>query len=493
MKKMNRPASTKSPAPAGAESLLSMEEAIVLLKTTRPTFYSWLKTGKLRGMKVGRQWRFYRKDVDGFLRGEGLRYDLPVGVEPLLAALRNRIGEKGGSVSSLSDAEKLEMASALTIRVGTALKASDIHLDAVGDTGRLRYRVNGILTVGAEFDGRLGPALITRFKAMAKGAVDVHNLPQDYRIRHTVDGADLDLRMCFLPSVTGETMTIRILYPGVASVRLEDLTAGNPVKDALVSAFSARTGMVIVAGPTGSGKTSLLYGCVNHLATPQDKVISIEDPVEYAIPGVVQVIVNKNIGLTAAAALKAVLRSDPNIIVVGEVRDPETADLACKAAMTGHLVLSAMFAKDAANVLARLMDMGVPPQTLADSLRMVTCQRLVRKVCDACGRKDKPSAELMAWAREAAPAGGVPWESVKDLFMKGPGCAKCNGTGFRGRSLVIEWMKVDGEMTAVIGQGDPAKARALALKRGMRTMEADAIRQAGEGITSLAEARRATE
>jgi excisionase family DNA binding protein len=490
---MKNPRSSASKAAASGGDLLGMDEAIALLKTTRPTFYRWLKTGKLKGMKVGRQWRFYRNDVEGFLRGEGLRYDLPVGVEPLIAALRSRIGEKGASVSSLSDAEKLKLTAELIVRVGTVLKASDIHLDTVRDSGRLRYRVNGVLVVVAEFDAKLMPALIAAFKIMGKCEISVKNVPQDSRIKFRSGETDLDLLMNFLPSWGGETMNVRLLFTDIASVTLDALAAGNAVREELISALAAPSGIIVVSGPTVSGKTSLLYACVNHLATPERKVVAIEDPVEYPMPGVVQVSVNKGAGLTAANVLRAVMRSDPNVIVIGELNDPETADLACKAAMTGQLVLTTMHAKDTGHVITRLMDMGVAPRTLADSLRLVTSQRLVRKVCKECGTKDSPSDALLDWAKEAAAAGGAPRQSGERKYRKGAGCAKCGMSGFKGRSLVIESMKVGGDIAAAIREGDPGKARALAVKHGMRSQEADAVRQASEGVTSLAEARRAME
>jgi excisionase family DNA binding protein len=483
----------RKPAPRAAkpgDDLLGMDEAIAMLKTTRPTFYRWLKTGKLKGMKVGRQWRFYKNDVEGFLRGEGLRYDLPVGVEPLINTLYAKIGEKGAPVSSLSDAEKLALAADLVVRVGTTLKASDIHLDTLKDSGRLRYRVNGILAGVAEFDAKLMPALVTRFKVMGKCAVDVHNVPQDARIPYQAGGIELDLLMSFLPSMGGETLTMRLLDRSITNLTLDHFMGANPLKEALVSGLSAPYGLVIVSGPTGSGKTSILYACVNHLAVPEKKVVSIEDPVEYLMPGVVQVGVNKSAGLTAANALRAVLRSDPNIIVVGEIKDAETADLACKAALTGHLVVSSMHARNSGHVISRLIDMGVDPYTLGETLLMVTSQRLVRKVCKDCGTKDAPSAKALADAQEAASTGGLDWKAVGNSFRKQVGCPKCNQTGYKGRAMAMELMKVDREIAAAIRAGDGEKVRAKAVSKGMVTIEAEAVRLAGEGTTTIGEAQR---
>jgi len=479
-------------ASAPADSLLSMEEAIEMLKTTRPTFYRWLKTGKLRGMKVGRQWRFYAKDVEGFLRGEGLRYDLPVGVEPVISALRAKIGEKGASLTSLSDSEKIELASELVIRVGTTLKASDIHIDTVRETGRLRYRINGILVMGAEFDAKLVPALVTRFKVLGKCDVNIHNLPQDSRIKYTAGETGIDLLMCFLPSLSGETLTMRLLDINMSSLTVDQMLP-TPVKDEVISGLAAPYGLIVMAGPTGSGKTSTLYACVNHLAKPEKKVVSIEDPLEYAMPGVVQVGVNKNIGMTAANALRAVLRSDPNIIVVGEIKDAETADLACKAAMTGHLVLANMHARNTGHVLSRLMDLGIEPYTLAETLVMVTGQRLVRKVCRDCSANDSPPEKALAEIREAAESGGANWQAIERKFRRNVGCPKCNMTGFKGRALAMELMRVKKDVAAAIREGNPDKVRERAIAKGMVTIEAEAVRLAGEGITTVEEAIRVIE
>jgi len=490
MKTRNKPPINSGMSGNPANDLLGMDEAIAMLKTTRPTFYRWLKTGKLKGMKVGRQWRFYRNDVEGFLRGEGLRYDLPVGVEPLINALRKQVGEKESAITSLSDAEKLELASELVLRVAINLKASDIHLDTFQDTGRLRYRVNGVLMQAAGFDLKLLPALITRFKVMGKCAVDVHNVPQDCRIQSSAAGNETDLLMGFLPSMGGETMNIRLLDRSIANLTLDYLMAGNPLKEKMEAGLASPYGLVVFSGPTGSGKTMTLYGAVNHLNTPDKKVVSIEDPVEYLMQGVVQVGVNKGIGMTSANALRAVLRADPNIIVVGEIKDAETADLACKAAMTGHLVLSCMHARNTGHVITRLKDMGVDPFTLGETLVMVTSQRLVRKVCKDCGAKEAPNARALADAREAVTTGGLDWKGLGNSYRKQVGCPKCHMTGYKGRAMAMELMKVDKEIAAVIRGGDAEKVRARAVARGMVTIEAEAVRLAGEGTTTIAEAQR---
>lgn len=476
-----------------AGELLSMEEAIALLKTTRPTFYRWMRSGKLRGMKVGRQWRFYRESIEGFLKGEQLRYDLPVGVEPLVAALRQRLGEKGVAVATLSDAEKVALVVDLVIRAAITAKASDIHLDIAQGRGRLRYRINGVLKVACEFDARLLPSLVARLKAMGNCDVNIRTLPQDARFPFRTGDTDIDLLVGFLPALGGEILTIRLLDRSVSRFSLEQLMPDAPTRETLVRALNATSGMVIVSGPVGSGKTITLYACVNYLASPNRKVISIEDPVEYTLPDVVQVAVNKREGLTASAALRAVLRSDPNVVVIGELKDAESADLALKAAMSGRLVLTAMFAHDTAHVLTRLQDLGCASHQLADALRIVTSQRLVRKLCTKCRVKDEPEKELLQWAEQAAAEGGLDWKSLPRRFMKAAGCPECSLSGFRRRAMAMEMIDVNREMAKAIRTESPEDVRVRAVRQGIRTQAAAAVRLACEGVTSLQEAMVMTE
>ena len=472
---------------AGNGDLIGMDEAIAMLKTTRPTFYRWLKTGKLKGMKVGRQWRFYADDVRRFLKGESLRWDLPADIAPLIAALREKAGEKADSVTSLSDAERVALAASLVFKAGVALKASDIHLDSVGDKARLRYRINGVLQVVAEFDSRLLPALIARFKGIAGGAIDIKNLPQDYRIPYEEGGQRYDIRMAFLPALAGETMSARISQREIQVGGLDWLDLNPGARKLLDRAMAARSGMVVFSGPTGSGKTTALYAAIKQVATPANKVVSIEDPVEGALPGVVQVMVNASVPFPAA--LKATLRADANVIVVGQLSDGETVPLAVKAAMTGHLVLTAMHAASAARAIRRIVEMGAPAYDVSEGVRLVTSQRLVRRVCPECSVNDSPTADQLKLAAKAAAEGGLDFDAQPRKFRKAVGCPKCNMTGFKGRKVAFEAIEVTPVIAKLVRDGAPEEEiQAQAVRQGMLTMAADAVRRACAGETTLTEA-----
>ncbi|MEK7474110.1 MAG: ATPase, T2SS/T4P/T4SS family [Candidatus Coatesbacteria bacterium] len=477
---------TKQTPQTGAE-LLSMDEAIARLKTTRPTFYRWLKTGKLKGLKAGRQWRFYATDVDRFLKGEALRWDLPADISPLINALAKKAGQPVPATASLSDTERVAAAADLALGAAIALGASDIHLDAAGDQGRIRYRIAGTLTVAAGFDAHLVPPLIDQFKRITGVCrLDIRDLPQDARIPYERGGKAFDIRMAFLPSWTGETMNARLMPRELAVGGLEWLGLREPGSLRLERALAARSGMVVMTGPTGSGKTTALYVAINHVNTPAKKIVAIESEIPYALPGVVQVPVRGEV--TFAAALRAALRADPNVIVIGELVDGETVSLAPKAAMTGHLVLSAMHATSAAGAIRRMVEFGASPYDVGESVRLVTSQRIVRKLCPDCRVKDTPSADQLAWAQQAATGGGLDWKALPRKFMKSTGCAKCGGTGFKGRRVAFEALEVTPAVAKLIREGAADDAiQSLAVKQGMVTMAADGVRAACAGETSLAE------
>jgi excisionase family DNA binding protein len=469
-----------------------MDEAIAMLRTTRPTFYRWLKTGKLKGMKVGRQWRFYKEDLDRFLAGEAIRYDLPTDIAPLIAALAKQAGGKPPSVASLSDPERIALAVDMIVKAAIGVKASDVHLDWVNDTGRLRFRIAGVLHVVAEFDARLLPSLIAQVKRFTGVCnVDIRDLPQDARIAHHEAGQFYAIRIAFLPALGGETMNMRIMPRDIAVGGLDWLGLDRVSRSRLERGLAVRSGMVVVSGPTGSGKTTALYSAIKHVATPANKVLSIEDPIESTLPGVVQVPVTGS--MPFSALLKAALRADANVIVIGELRDQATVSLGLKAAMTGHLVLSGMHALDSARALRRMVEMGATRYEVAEGVRLVTSQRLVRKLCPECSVKDSPPAELLAWAAKAATEGGLNWQAMPRQFKKEVGCPKCSMTGFKGRLPAFEALDVTPGIAKLIQDGAAEdEIRALAVKQGMVTVAADAIRRACAGETSLAEAMRET-
>jgi len=495
-----KPAGPPDSLPPPSGELLDMGQAIEMLKTSRPTFYRWLRQGKIKGMKLGRQWRFYREDIERFLRGQEPRVDLPADLKPLVRTLARRVEAAGAKDVSPADADDVSRAVSLMIRLAVAMEASDLHIephrsqDDRGAVAVLRCRVDGVLHPIAEFDVRLLPAIDERWKAMA--ACDVHEKvkPQDGRILIKLAdcGKTVDLRVSFLHAVLGPSLCARVLDPDVVRpLDLDGLSYCDRDREQLVRAINAPWGLVIVTGPTGCGKTTTLYACLHRLATPDRKVMTVEDPVEFLLPGVVQTSLRPRQGVTFAVAIRSMLRSAPNVILVGEIRDPETAHLVCQAALTGHTVLTTLHANDAALALTRLVDMGLDPFLVADATRLVVAQRLIRKLCAACRTPATPQASRLDEAARLAAAGGLDWASVPRLFHGPAGCERCHQTGFRGREVIAEALEVTPEIGEALRRGiSTDDLRTLAVRGGMTTMAADAIRRAAAGTTSLDEALR---
>jgi len=487
-------------APARAGELLDMAQAIELLKTSRPTFYRWLREGKIKGMKVGRQWRFYREDVERFLRGQEPRVDLPADLSPLIESLRRRVEALGAKDVAPPDASDVTRAVSLMIRLGVAMGASDLHIEphpregAGGAVAVLRCRIDGVLHPVAEFDIRLLPAIDERWKAMA--ACDVHEKvrPQDGRIlvRLNDTGKPIDLRVSFLWAQLGPSLTARVLDPEVIpALTLDSLGYSPRDREKLLRWLAAPWGTILLTGPTGIGKTTTLYACLTHLASPERKLMTIEDPIEYFLPGVVQVPVRERGGVTFAVALRSFLRSAPNVIMVGEVRDFETLQIAHQAALTGHLVLTTLHADEAARALKRMVEMGSDPFVVADSTRLIIAQRLVRKLCPECSVEAQPPAGHLEQAASLARAGGLDWAAQPKAFRAPRGCALCHQTGFRGREVIAEALEVTPEIGAALRRGASVdELRTIAVGQGMTTMAADGLRRAAEGATSLEEVLR---
>jgi len=483
--------------------LINMGEAIGILKTTRPTFYRWLRTGKIKGMKVGRQWRFYREDIEHFLRGEGPRIDLPADIGPLIRTLRRQVLELGGKPPGGGPSKPVLDAVSLMMVLGRLKRASDIHLSpTVGEEGTrsmglLRYRVDGVLHEAARIDQRLLPAIVEEWKRMA--ACDIHEKQksQDGRIRVSLQAMkssekaeELDLRVCFLPAVLGESVTVRILDRGAAILTLDRIPYSDRDRRVLARALREPWGTILVAGPTGSGKTTTLYACLNEVKRPEMNVMSVEDPVEYLLPGVTQVPLNHRVGVTFPAALRSILRSAPNVILVGEVRDRETLMIVAQASLTGHLVMTTLHTRDAAGALTRMVDIGCDPFVVADATKLIVSQRLVRCLCRHCNAAYKPTDDQVHEAEELARAGGLDWESLNPRFRKAVGCKKCNRTGYRGRTVIAEMLEVTPEIgRALRNNASIDDLRAIAVGQGMTTMAADGVRRACTGETTLSEIR----
>ena len=485
------------------EGLMDMKQAIAALKTSRPTFYRWLRTGKIKGMKVGRQWRFYRSDIEAFLRGAAPRVELAADIAPLTTALAEQL--KGAGVTKPIRGEtKIQQVVSQMIALGLACRASDIHItshmepDDTDATAVLRYRVDGVLHVATQFDIRLLAPIVEQWKRMAAG--DVHEIvrPQDGRIKIKVHEMGpslperaLDLRASFLPAALGESVTLRILDKQAQLLSLEDLPYGEHDRTRIAQALHLPWGLVICTGPTGSGKTTTLYACLKEVTTPEKKVLSLEDPVEYLLPWVTQVPVRTDAGVTFDRALRSFLRADPDVIMVGEIRDLKTIQVCIQAALTGHLVLTTLHTEDAVGALRRMRDMGVDPFLVGGTLRLVIAQRLVRTLCPACKAKDTPNAATLAAAEEKASRGGLKWSDLPHEFMKPVGCPKCARSGYRGRTVVSETLEVTSRTEEALrtGQSDEL-IREVAVNEGMITMAADGVRRFTHGETTFNEISR---
>jgi len=486
----------------GEEALVGMEEAIRLLKTSRPTFYRWLRTGKIRGMKVGRQWRFYRGDIDRFLKGEAPRIELPVDIAPLVDVLRKQMGWKPGAPQVPAGLNPVQQCVNTMIALGAKMAASDIHITThrrvAENVTILRYRVGGVLQQVAEIDTRLLPAVIEEWKRLAACNVNETKRPQEGRIGIVPSGRKemgiekaLDLRVSFLPAALGESMTARILNPEVVMLDLEHLPYSPGDHERIRRAIRLPAGLVVVTGPTGCGKTTTLYACLKEIARSEVKVMTVEDPVEYLLPWATQVAVNSDCGVTFSAALRSLLRSDPDIILVGEIRDLQTAMVVMQAALTGHMVLTTLHTPDAVGALTRMVDMGIDPFLIADTTKLVIAQRLLRKVCRHCCIEESPAADRLDMASELARRGGVDLLTVEQQFNGVVGCAKCAKTGYRGRTVSAETLEVTTEIATALRNGASAEdLTSIAVGQGMTTMAADGVRRAAAGETALEEVLR---
>jgi len=496
---------TSAPPPSGAGELIDMAEAVSILKTTQPTFYRWLKTGKIKGVKIGRQWRFQRADIERFLTGEAPPIVLAADITPLLEMLRARLREVRASEPPANGSNEVRRAVRLMIALGVATNASDIHItthmtpDGNEPETVLRYRVDGVLYEKARIDTRLLPAIIEDWKRLA--GCDVHEkaLPQDGRIIMRLPGAKddkrehpLDLRVCFIPTALGESLTARLLLPGAVAFGLDKIDYAPRDRERLRRAIRLPWGIVLITGPTGCGKTTVLYSCMNDIARPEFKIMTIEDPVEYYLPWATQIAVNAAAGRTFPRVIRSILRSDPDVIMVGEVRNLEVLSMCQQAALTGHLVLSTLHTDDAPGALRRMVEMGSDPFLVADSTKLVLAQRLIRKLCVHCSVEDKePSATRLDLCARAALKGGLNWHSLVPRWRKPVGCDKCSKTGYKGRTVIAEVLEVTPEIgRALRNNSSLEELRAIAVGQGMTDMAADGLRRAATGETSLDEVMR---
>ena len=364
-------------------------------------------------------------------------------------------------------------------------RASDIHFEPQERGVRVRYRIDGVLQDVAHLPKTSQAGLCSRIKVMSEMDITERRRPQDGRIALKMDDRPLDLRVATLPTPLGESIVIRILNSGVSFHCVDDLGISEHNRAILDRMIKKPYGCILIAGPTGSGKSTTLYSILQEINLPSRKIVTVEDPIEYQMEGLTQVAVNPRIGLTFAAGLRTILRCDPDVVMVGEVRDPETASIAVKAALTGHLVFSSIHTNDAPSALTRLADMGVEPYVTSSALIGTIAQRLVRVLCPHCKEQVEMSHERLVGA------GYDEEESLTVQLYQSVGCEKCRGTGFLGRLAVFEFMEMDDELTRLTLRNAPSEEiRCMAVERGMVTLRRDGLDKAAAGITSLDEVDR---
>ncbi len=367
-------------------------------------------------------------------------------------------------------------------------RSSDIHIEPLEKKFRVRYRIDGVLQEVPGPPRRLRGPVTQRIKLMSGMDIAEKRVPQDGRIKIKLMGKDLDLRVSALPGLFGESIVMRILDKSSLLLGLDELGFMGDDRKKFESAITSAHGIFLVTGPTGSGKTTTLYACLNTLNTPDKKLITVEEPVEYMLSGINQSQVRSDIGLTFARVLRSMLRQAPDIILVGEIRDFETAEIAIRSALTGHLVFSTLHTNDAPTAVTRLIDLGVKPFLVASSVQAVMGQRLVRNICPDC-REEYP-----ARTDELITAGMDPSQKGKVNLYKGKGCEECNFSGYRGRSGIFELMLLSNKLQEMIMQEVvTASIREQARREGMKTLREDGIRKALAGITTLAEVLRVTQ
>ena len=367
-------------------------------------------------------------------------------------------------------------------------RASDIHIEPFEGQLRVRYRIDGMLVDTESPPRRLQAAIISRVKLMAKMNIAERRLPQDGRIRMDVAGRDLDLRVSTIPTVYGESVVMRLLDRASIRLRLDELGFPAPIQTAIEGLIRRPHGILLVTGPTGSGKTTSLYAALQTINSVDRKIITIEDPVEYQLHGINQIQVKASIGLTFASGLRHILRQDPDVILVGEIRDRETAEIAIHAALTGHLVLSTLHTNDAAGAITRLLDMGVADYLLSSTLLAVLAQRLVRKICSQCRALQSDGDSLGVEDQS-----GVARDVITPLSCS-QGCPNCHGSGYRGRLGIYELLLMDDTLRqSVLNKPDANALRNQAILRGMQTLWQDGWNKVAEGVTTREELMRVTQ
>lgn len=423
--------------------------------------------------------RFYGKDANSI---DDLLNDLSVtDGQGETATVTTEPGAAVNATNTDADAPIIKLVHGIILEA-IQRRASDIHIEPLEKRFRVRYRIDGVLIEVENPPKRLQLSIISRLKIMANISIAEKRIPQDGRIQIGVGGKQLDLRVSSLPTAHGESIVMRILDKEGLTLGLPELGFLTDDASTFERLIQLPDGILLVTGPTGSGKTTTLYGCLHFINKPDRKIITVEDPVEYQLNGINQVPVRHDVGMTFASALRAMLRQAPNIVMVGEIRDLETAEIAINASLTGHMVFSTLHTNDAPGAVTRLIDIGVKPFLVSTSLRAVMAQRLVRKICRHCKRPYLPDA------KEVRSLNINPAQASHATFAKGDGCADCNATGYRGRMGIFEIFVVNEEIQKMIYENvGTAKLRERARSLGMRTMREDGARKVTAGLTTIEE------
>jgi MSHA biogenesis protein MshE len=414
-------------------------------------------------------------------------------ISGLALELEQELAASGVDLGELIEAEGLTDAPVVKLlqsmfEDAIQVNASDIHIEPEEKELRIRFRIDGVLRVQTTADRRIAGALVSRVKLMAGLDISEKRLPQDGRCQVRVRDRRVDVRISTMPVQYGESMVLRLLNQLTGLLELKRLGMPQSTLERFRRLIHSPTGMVLVTGPTGSGKTTTLYAALNEVNKPAYKVLTVEDPVEYRLPGISQVQVNTKIDLTFARVLRSMLRQDPDVILVGEMRDQETAEIGLRAAMTGHLVLSTLHTNDAISTTLRLIDMGIEPYMVAASLRGIVSQRLLRRICESCAEPVELDAPTYAILKAEM---GDMAEGLK--FKRGRGCSHCNATGYSGRVGLYEFLEMDDSLVEALHTGDPIIFSNAAKKQaGYENLRRRAIALAAEGTTTMDQVLRAT-
>ncbi len=410
--------------------------------------------------------------------------------DELLAAAKALEGDGAfdlTSVEALASSAPVRKLLNMVLLLAIKDQASDLHFEPFEDEFKIRIRSDGMLYEMVPPPRHLAFAITTRIKVMADLDIAERRLPQDGRIRLSVGGHPVDLRISVLPTMFGESVVMRILDRSVVMLDLDMVGMGKSVLAGFREVIRKPNGIVLVTGPTGSGKTTTLYGAINELNSIEDKLITTEDPVEYDLDGIVQMPIDPAIGNTFAQCLRSILRQDPDKILVGEIRDLETAEIAVQASLTGHMVFSTLHTNDAPNTITRLRDMGVPPFLITATLEAILAQRLVRKICKECKEQTQPSIETLAQLDL------TPDDVIDRKFYRGRGCASCNNTGFKGRTGLFEFLTMNDQVRELINRGaSTEKLRDAGMQTGMHPLRSSGLEKVFDGTTTIEEVIRET-